>query len=94
MNKEILQGIKNTLTYGKLITRFSELNAINSNVPLLVNGVSEGALYSLLYSLSDDVKRIKKSPILILVGEERKANKINEFLRKAGIKMLVTNHDG
>ncbi|MBR2024992.1 MAG: DEAD/DEAH box helicase, partial [Clostridia bacterium] len=86
MNKEILQGIKNTLTYGKLITRFSELNAINSNVPLLVNGVSEGALYSLLYSLSDDVKRIKKSPILILVGEERKANKINEFLRKAGIK--------
>ena len=86
MNKEILQGIKNTSTYEKLITRFKELHAINSKLPLLVDGVSEGALYSLLYSLSEDVKNIKKAPLLVLVGEERKANKLNEFLRKAGVK--------
>ena len=86
MNKEILQGIKNTATYEKLITRFKELNAINSKLPLLADGVSEGALYSLLYSLSDDIRKVKKSPILILVGEERKANKLNEFLKKTGLK--------
>ena len=86
MNKEILQGIKQTATYERLIARFKELNEIGSNLPLLVDGVSDGALYSLLYSLSDDIKRIKKSPVLVLVGEERKANKINEFLKKTGLR--------
>lgn len=86
MNREILQAIKDTSTYERLITRFKELNQIGSNLPLLVDGVSEGALYSLLYSLTDDIKSIKRSPILILVGEERKANKLNEFLKKTGLK--------
>ena len=86
MNKEILQTIKATSTYERLITRFKELNEIGSNLPLLVDGVSEGALYSLLYSLSDDIRKIKNSPILILVGEERKANKLNEFLKKTGLR--------
>ena len=86
MNREILQAIKDTSTYERLITRFKELNQIGSNLPLLVDGVSEGALYSLLYSLTDDIKEIKKTPTLILVGEERKANKLNEFLKKTGLK--------
>ena len=86
MNKEILQGIKHTSTYERLMDRFKELNAIEKKLPLLVDGVSDGALYSLLYSLGDDIKKITKSPILIIVGEERKANKLNEFLKKTGIK--------
>lgn len=86
MNKEILQGIKNTSTYERLMARFKELRAINKRLPLLVDGVSDGALYSLLYSLSDDIKCLTKTPILIIVGEERKANKLNEFLKKTGLK--------
>ena len=86
MNKEILQGIRQTATYERLITRFKELQAINKNLPLLIDGVSEGALYSLLYSLTEDTGRLTKSPVLIIVGEERKANKLNEFLKKTGIK--------
>ena len=86
MNKEILQGIRHTSTYERLIGRFKELNAIGKKLPLLVDGVSDGALYSLLYSLSDDIGKIVKAPILIIVGEERKANKLNEFLKKTGLK--------
>ena len=86
MNKEILQGIKHTSTYERLLDRFKELHSINKKLPLLVDGVSDGALYSLLYSLGDDIKKITKSPILIIVGEERKANKLNDFLKKTGIK--------
>ena len=86
MNKEILQGIKNTSTYERLIGRFKELISIDKKLPLLVDGVSEGALYSLLYSLGNDIRMLTKSPTLIIVGEERKANKLNEFLKKTGLK--------
>ena len=61
MNKEILQFIKSTSAYERLISRFKELHQINSSLPLLVDGVSEGALYSLLYSLSEDIRHIKKA---------------------------------
>lgn len=86
MNKEILQFIKSTSTYERLISRFKELHKIGSNLPLLVDGVSEGALYSLLYSLSEDIRQVKKAPILLLVGEERKANRLNEFFKKTSLR--------
>lgn len=86
MNKEILQAIKHSSVYARLISRFEELYSQGTNLPLLVDGVSDGALYSLLYSLSDDIRGLTKAPVLIVVGEERKASKLNEFLKRAGVK--------
>lgn len=72
--------------YKSLINRFKELRAEDSRLPLLVDGVSDGAMYSLLYSLTKDIKEESGKVSLILVGEERRASKLNEFLKKSGIK--------
>ena len=70
--------------YGELLGRYRELKKSETPLPLLVDGISDGAMYSLIYSLSKDIK--ERKPTLILVGEERRASKINEFLKKNGIK--------
>ncbi len=72
--------------YKALINRFKELKEAGTPLPLLVDGVSEGAMYSLFYSLTRDIRAQTGKPTLILVGEERRASKLNEFLRKSGIK--------
>ena len=87
MNTNILtQGIRNTRLYRQLLCRFIELSNANTPLPLLIEGVSDGALYSLTYSLIQDIKCQTKKPILILTGEERKANKLNDFFKKCGLK--------
>ncbi len=86
MNKEILQGIRHSSVYERMIERFRELYNAEKKLPLLVDGVSEGALYSLLYSLREDVSKVSDAPVLVVVGEERKANKLNEFFKGAGVK--------
>ena len=86
MNKEILQGIRCTAAYERMVLRFKELYSAKMKLPLLVDGVSEGALYSLLYSLREDIGGLTKQPVLILVGEERRANKLNEFFKSVGVK--------
>jgi len=87
MNVSILtQGIKNTKLYRQLLCRFIELSDTKKPLPLLVEGVSDGALYSLTYSLITDIKRHTGKPVVILMGEERKANKLNEFFKKCSLK--------
>ena len=87
MENTILNGaISLSPKYKALVDRHRELKANGSCLPLLVDGVSEGAMYSLLFSLSRDIKAKGEKPLLILVGEERRANKINEFLKKSGVK--------
>ena len=87
MENNIINGaIRYSSQYQKLIKRFDELFAKGENLPLLVDGVSDGAIYSLLFSLTEDIKKRTKSPLLILTGEERRANKLNEYLKKSGIK--------
>lgn len=87
MENNIINGaIRYSSRYQKLIKRYDELFAKGENLPLLVDGVSDGAIYSLLFSLTEDIKKRTKSPLLILTGEERRANKLNEYLKKSGIK--------
>ena len=87
MNTNLLtQGIKNTRLYRQLICRLIELRAMNTPLPLLVDGVSDGALYSLIFSLVTDIKKETGKPVLLLLGEERRGNKINDFLKKCSLK--------
>ncbi len=75
MNTNLLtQGIKSTPLYRQLLCRLIELREADKPLPLLVEGVSEGALYSLTYSLVSDIKKVTGKPVLILIGEERRAN--------------------
>ena len=85
-NTILNSGITLSSKYKSLIDRYNELKGDNLHLPLLVDGVSDGAMYSLLYSLTRDIRKTDKMPTLILVSEERHANKINEFLKKSGIK--------
>ncbi len=87
MNNNILTSlIKASPQYDKLFSRLKELKGSGSPLPLLVDGVSDGALYSLLFSLTCDLRSEYNSPVLVLVGEERRANKLNEFFSKSGAK--------
>lgn len=87
MSTEFLSSlIKASPEYSKLLTRLKDLKEKNEPLPLLVDGVSDGALYSLLFSLTKDITKEYNKPILVLVGEERRANKLNEFFQKSGIR--------
>ncbi len=86
MNNDFLNSlIKASPEYTRLLSRLKELKD-NKPLPLLVDGISDGALYSLLFSLTKDITSEYRAPILVLVGEERRANKLNEFFKKSGIK--------
>ena len=87
MNSNFLSGlIKESSKYKEMISRFKELYKEGTTLPLLVDGISDGALYSLIGSLTEDLKRVTKSPLLVLVGQEQRANRLCEFLNKVGIK--------
>ena len=86
MNVNILtQGVKSSRTYRQLLCRFIELYDTGKPLPLLVEGVSDGMLYSLTYSLISDVTAHTGKPVLILTGEERRAGKLNEFFKKCSL---------
>ncbi|MBO5313115.1 MAG: transcription-repair coupling factor [Clostridia bacterium] len=87
MNTSLLtNGIRNTTQYRQLICRLIELRAMDTPLPLLVEGVSDGALYSLVYSLVMDIRRETGKPVLLLLGEEKRGNKLNEFLKRCQLK--------
>ena len=85
-NKVLNSAITLSPRYKALLEKIKEQSESDSRLPLLVDGVSDGAMYSLLYSLSRDINTLKRQPVLVLVGEERRANKLNEFLKKSGLK--------
>ncbi|MBQ7907309.1 MAG: transcription-repair coupling factor [Clostridia bacterium] len=78
--------IKDSKQYKSLIARYKELSKEKTPLPLLVDGVSDGALYSLVFSLCQDIRAKSKKPLLLLTGEERRGAKLNEFLQKCGLK--------
>ena len=86
MNKELLSSIERAPAYERLITRFKELHDIEKPLPLLVDGLSDGAFYSIMYSLSKDVFAYTGEPILVIVPHEQKGLKLSEFLNAHGIK--------
>ena len=69
-----------------MMERFSSLCSEKKKLPLLVEGVSDGALYPLTYSLITEIKEKTGKPVLILTGEERRANKLNDFFKKCSLK--------
>ncbi|MBQ7788605.1 MAG: transcription-repair coupling factor [Clostridia bacterium] len=87
MNESILTDIiKHTRCYEALYSRLTELKKRKNPLPLLIDGVSDGALYSLTYSLIKDIKRDFGKTVLVIVGEERRANKLNEFFKRCNLK--------
>ena len=87
MDTAILNGaIKLSPQYKLLVNRLRELRESNKPLPLLVDGVSDGALYSLIFSLIKEIKDLSGKPALILVPEERRANKLNEFFKRCALK--------
>ena len=78
--------IKGTPKYEELISRLDELKKAGLQLPLLVDGISDGALYALSASLVEDIRKKYNQTILLLVSDERQANKLNDFFRKIGLK--------
>ena len=87
MNTSILtEGIKSSRTYHRLLSRLVELRSLGTPLPLLIEGVSDGALYALTYSLIKDIKKETGKPLVLITGEEKRANKLNEFFKKCLLK--------
>ena len=82
----LLAPIKQTEQYRSMLSRLSELRANGQNLPLLVNGLCDGAEYALIHSLCCDLREQYKKTILVIVAEERRANRLNDFLRKSGLR--------
>ncbi|MBQ7761418.1 MAG: transcription-repair coupling factor [Clostridia bacterium] len=78
--------IKLSPKYKELVQRLDELKKSGLQLPLLVDGVSEGALYALSASLVEDIRKKYNQTILFLVSDERQANKLNDFFNKIGLK--------
>jgi len=86
MNVNILfSGIKNTIEYQNFIKKFEELYKSNNILPFSLNGINEGAENALLYLMVSDLKKLTGKTAIIVTPEQREANKINEFFKKAGI---------
>ena len=85
MNNAITKLIKESKKYEELLARLVELKEQEKPLPLLVDGISEGALFALCASLIEDSRKKHKESILIMVSEERLANKLNDFLKKIGL---------
>ena len=79
----LLTPIKQTEQYSALLSRLDELNHSGIALPLLVNGLCDGAECALIYSLVCDLKEKYNKCTLILVDEERRANRLNDFFRKS-----------
>ncbi|MBR2444819.1 MAG: transcription-repair coupling factor [Clostridia bacterium] len=84
--KDLAGLIKESKQYKELLARYKELTKEKTPLPLLVDGVSDGAFFALAYSLISDIRAKAKSPLLLLTGEERRGYKLNEFLQKCGVK--------
>ena len=82
----LLNPIKQTEQYSALLSCLKKLNDEGKRLPLLANGLCDGAESALIYSLVDDLKKMYGKCVLILVDEERRANRLNDFFRKSGMR--------
>ena len=83
--KILLDSIRSEKEYGALISSLSELKNKGQPLPLLVNGVSGGASFALSYSLISHIRNEYRKTVLLLVAEQREANRLNDFLIKSGL---------
>ena len=83
--KILLDPIKQTKEYKELVSRLDELYKDGKKLPLLVNGVSGGAAFALIYSLITHIKSGYHKTALLLVPEQREANRLNDFIIKCGL---------
>ncbi|MBO5375162.1 MAG: transcription-repair coupling factor [Clostridia bacterium] len=82
----LLKPIKSTPEYGALLCRLEELRASGLCLPLLVNGICDGAECALIYSLVMDIREKYGKTVLVMMPEERRANRLNDFFKKSGMK--------
>ena len=83
--KILLDPIKGTSEYISLTAALSEQRERGKILPLLVNGVSGGALFALTYSLISHLKKEYGRTVLFVVPEQREANRINDFFLRSGL---------
>ena len=83
--KILLDPIKQTKEYIALTDRLNEMHKDGVRLPLLVNGVSGGAAFALIYSLISHIKSGYKKTALVLVPEGREANRLNDFFIRCGL---------
>ena len=82
----ILEGLTATSEYKSLIRTFREsLHHKAAPLPYLITGLCEGASYAFYAALIREVKALTGAPLLILLPEEKEANRLSEFLRGCGI---------
>ena len=82
----LLNPIKSTPQYKALLARLEELKSSDTSLPLLVNGVCDGAQCALIHSLVYDLRTKYKKSVLIIMPEERNANRLNDFFKKSGMR--------
>lgn len=82
----LLNPIRQAKEYSALLSRLEELKDSGKRLPLLVNGLCDGAESALIFSLVSDIKAKYGKCVLILVDEERRANRLNDFFRKSGMR--------
>ena len=86
MNKGILlEPVKQTREYKRLISRLDELRESGKHLPLLVNGMCDGSECAMIHSLVSDIRERDARTVLIVVPEERRANRLNDFFKKSGM---------
>ncbi len=86
MNESILFApIRHCDEYKSLMSRLDTLISGKAPLPLLVNGLCSGAECALIYSLIKDIKLKYGKTVLIILPEERRANRLNDFFKKAGL---------
>lgn len=82
----LLSPIRSTPQYKALFARLEELRSSELCLPLLINGVCDGAECALIHSLICDLRKKYGKSVLIIIPEERRANRLNDFFKKSGLR--------
>ena len=82
----LFEPIRATSQYKELFSKLEVLLSNGTPLPLLVNGLCDGSECALIYSLVKDIRAKSNQTVLIIIPEERKANRLNDFFKKCQLK--------
>ncbi len=84
--KDLFRGIGE---YKALLDARSEMIRYERIRPVLATGLSDGAKYAFCACLCEDTGKEKKSPSLIICGDEKESMKMYAALTELGLKCLI-----
>ena len=82
----LFEPIRATSQYKELFSKLEVLLSNGTHLPLLVNGLCDGSECALIYSLVKDIRAKSNQTVLIIIPEERKANRLNDFFKKCQLR--------